>query len=153
MLYKTLVSLIIIELVITISTSLYAQKQIKKETTYYLLDTAMIPPADRMFIAGQEGDIYGYRLTCKCNPRQADVYFTRKMSQNGIILNRLDLLKYKFITLRKLIDIVVKFGRDGQRANEFYFVEPQYGKEDQFILYNVYLTEPHNENPLYDIHK
>lgn len=136
-----------------ISNQLYAQKQIKRDTLYYWVDTAKIPAADRMFVMGQEGDLYGYRLTCQCNRFQSDFYFVRKVNQKALILNRQDLKKYKFITLRTLFEKVIKFGLDEKRENEFCFVVPQYDKEDQFLLYDVFLTVPHNDGIRYDTHK
>ena len=135
---KKKLSIIILLLLTITSKDLLAQKlQIKRDTIYYLVDTIKVPKADRMFLYGEEGDTYGYRLTCQCNTWQSDAFFVRRIDAKGLFLKKADFKKYKFITIRELIAIVVKFGNDNIRNHDFYFAEQQ---EKKFLLYRVYLA-------------
>ena len=120
--------------------TLYAQKNIiKKDTIYYLVDTAATPLKDRMLLVGKEGEFYGYRLTCSCYPWNSDAFFIYGLRQNGITITKQKIDQLKLITLRKLIQIVAKFGVDRVSRNVFYFIERQNGK---YITHQVFLPEP-----------
>lgn len=110
---------------------------VKKDTVYYLIDTTKVPLKDRMFLVGQEGSLYGYRLTCECNLYHEDFIFSRSVDSKFEQIDRKLLKNIKFISLRELIHIAVKYGTDKIDRTVFYFVEVQNKK---YNLYKVRLV-------------
>ncbi len=49
--------------------------QIKRDSIYYLLDTANVPVKDRMFHIESEGPFMFYSLECKCFPYEYRIGF------------------------------------------------------------------------------
>ena len=49
--------------------------QVKRDTIYYLLDTAKVPVKDRMFHFTAEGPAMGYTLACQCFPYGYSIFF------------------------------------------------------------------------------
>jgi hypothetical protein len=127
-------------LIITfLSNMLYAQKNLKKDTVYYLVDTTRIPLKDRMFDIGIEDHFYYYRLTCQCYPWQTDPVFTYVLERKGSLLTNNEQKKLNLISLRGLINIVVEYGLNRKDKKVFYFIEP---KDQSFIMHRVYLMDP-----------
>ncbi|TCO17538.1 hypothetical protein EV200_1161 [Pedobacter psychrotolerans] len=50
-------------------------EKIKRDTIYYLLDTAAIPAKDRIFTFEREGPFKLYVLQCRCYPFFKDISF------------------------------------------------------------------------------
>ena len=136
-------------ILIVMSHHVYAQKSAKRDTVYYLMDTTRTPHNDQIFLNGQEGNLYGYRLTCSCYPKQTDAVFIRRIDQKGIEIAENDLNNYKLLPLRSLLNIVARFGADEIRQHEFYFIEYQ---NKMFIKYQVFLAVPHNQDLLNSVH-
>ncbi|WDF56705.1 hypothetical protein [Mucilaginibacter sp. KACC 22063] len=134
---KLIPGLIFFVAVMLFADSLHAQSAIKKDTVYYLLDTTKTSVKDRMFLVGQEGAYYGYRLTCECGTYNQDVVFTRLVARKGEILTRAQVEKLNFISLRQLIHLVVKYGIDKKKNTVYYFIEPY---EEDFVKYKVFLS-------------
>lgn len=54
--------------------------QLKKDTIYYLLDTAVVPVKDRMFKIEPEGPFMVYQILCKCYPYATSISFLCNIS-------------------------------------------------------------------------
>ena len=128
----------------------YGQEKHKKDTVFYLVDTAKTPTADQMFLAGAEGNIYGFRLNCRCNRWNTDAFFLYPLEEKGVELSQKNINQINFITLRSLIDIVAQFGIDAKRTKVFYFVEPF---NNRYIKHEVFLREAINSETLYGTQK
>ena len=111
----------------------------KKDTGYYLIDTAKIPSKDRMFHVGVEGHAKFYALICKCYPWNLDPVFTYPKARKGNTINKESFNKIKTIELKDLINIAVRYGIEKIDKTVIYFIEPQ-GKE--FIAHEVFLLDP-----------
>lgn len=136
---KIFIRVVLLGLLLIASVQAWAQKEVKKDTIYYLIDTAKVPIKDRMFLTGQEGNFYGYRLTCKCYPYQTDAFFTYLRSRKGTEVTKDDLRLLNTINLRELIRIVVQHGLDQVNKTIFFFIELNGQK---FIQHQVFLSEP-----------
>ncbi|WP_074487611.1 hypothetical protein [Mucilaginibacter polytrichastri] len=129
-----------------ITSALHAQTILKRDTVYYLIDTASVPKNDRMFVVGQEGSIYGYRLTCQCYPWQTDPVFYRRALSKGIISSNIQ--DIKLATLRSLISIAVKFGMDEKNEHVYFFIERL---NEKLIRYEVSLAKPWRQDKSIDM--
>lgn len=120
-----------------------ADAQKKPAVVYYLIDTATVPVADRMFSINTNGKTYQYTLNCSClMPWLTDALFTRFVDDKGVMLSQTQVNRLKLLTLRQLIDIVVKYSVVRKKENIFYFVEK---RAEQLIKYKVVLSEPESE--------
>lgn len=131
-----------------IITNVYAQKNTKRDTVYYLVDTTAVPVKDRMFDIGLEGYIHYYRLMCQCYPWQLNPVFSYVVKRKGTNMSKQEVEKTQFITLQKLIDIAVQYGISKVEKKVFYFIEPS---NNAFIKHEVYLMPPRKPEILYDI--
>jgi hypothetical protein len=127
-----------------------ADAQKKPAAVYYLIDTASVPAADRMFYVYINYNAYEYVLNCHCMmPWLSNAEFLRLISDKGVILSQAQVAQLKLLTLRQLINIVVKYSVVRKKEHTFYFIENRAG---QLIKYKVALREPESEydrEPLY----
>ncbi len=101
--------------------------QIKRDTIYYLLDTAKVPIKDRMFRIEREGPVIGYVLECKCYPYARGIAFyfpiTDKKERK---ISLQEFRKIKTVSIRELIDLALKCLPPGHTdLYKFIFAEPE----------------------------
>jgi hypothetical protein len=117
-----------------------AQKvSLKKDTVYFLVDTAKVPVKDRMFIITKEEQFMYFRLTCKCYPWQMNPMFTYGWEHEGFFLSKKDFNKIRTISISELIEIVAQYGQDKIKKTIFYIIEPD-GKK--WRMHETFLMPP-----------
>jgi hypothetical protein len=134
---------LILLLLILVASFYKADAQKKPVAVYYLIDTASIPAADRIFYIRTNYNTYEYILNCSClMPWLSDATFIRSVNNKGTILTQAQVDKLKLLTLRELIDIIVKYSVVRKKENIFYFIE---NREGRLLKYKVDLREPESE--------
>jgi hypothetical protein len=123
-----------------------ADAQKKTARVYYLIDTARIPAADRMFDFYKYPKAYAYKLNCSClMPWLTDAVFFRTIKDKGTNLSEAEVKQLKLVKLSELISIIVKYSVVRMKGNIYYFIEKN---GNIFIKYKVQLLEPYsNYNP------
>ena len=134
----------LILLLLFLAASFYkADAQKKPASVYYLIDTASIPAADRVFYIRTNYHSYEYILNCSClMPWLSDAIFIRSVDDKGSVLSQKQVNQLKLLTLRQLIDIIVKYSVVRKKENIFYFIE---NREGRLIKYKVALREPESK--------
>lgn len=115
--------------------NLHAQKGGgKKDTVYYLLDTAAIPVKERMFVIEREGNAMVYILKCGCYPSATGIpFFYNIYRKKEEKINLEKFKKIKTVSLIQLIQIGVKcLAPSEEERYEFVFIEPD-GKNMKLI--------------------
>ncbi|WDF56706.1 hypothetical protein [Mucilaginibacter sp. KACC 22063] len=130
-------AIIIFIVLLTIEKMVFAQNHTQKDTVYYLLDTTKTNIKDRMFLHGQEGRSYSYRLFCECAAFHQDAIFTRRASAKGDTLTKEQVNKLPLITLRQFIHIAVQYGIDRIDRKEVFIITPY---KDKFLAHQIYQT-------------
>ena len=126
-------------LILTIQ-SIKAQDRIKKDSIYFLLDTASIPLNSRMFLVEQEANTKGYILLCQCFPKHENAIFFYQINRAKTKFLSKDTFKsLKTISISELIKIVIKFSESEIEEHLFFFIEPD---QKQLKINQVYLAKP-----------
>jgi hypothetical protein len=121
-----------------------AQNQIiKKDTIYYLLDTANTSIKDRMFKIEREGPAMIYQLKCKCYPYSTNItfYFDINHKKEKKIKPQ-EFNNLSTVSISQLIEIAVKLLAPNEKNKyKFMFIEP-IGSEMRLI--DMTLAAPYN---------
>jgi hypothetical protein len=103
--------------------------QVKRDTIYYLLDTAKVPVKDRMFNFTAEGPAMGYTLACQCFPYGYSIFFYYQIADKKE--KRISIQEFrniKTVSITELIDLALKCLPPGNRNQyQFIFAEPEGG--------------------------
>ncbi|MCZ4244563.1 hypothetical protein [Pedobacter punctiformis] len=118
-------------------------KKIKRDTVYYLLDTASVSVKDRMFKIEREESAMMYLLQCKCYPYATNIPFYFDIYKNKKeIISRKEFKKIKTVSIVELIVIALKCLPPANRTDyKFIFIEPD-GKNMR--LTDMVLGAPYN---------
>ncbi|MBB2146599.1 hypothetical protein GM921_13940 [Pedobacter sp. LMG 31464] len=101
--------------------------QAKRDTIYYLLDTAKVPIKDRMFRIESEGPFMFYSLECKCFPYGYGIGFYYQIADKKE--KRISFQKFrqlKTVSVMQLIDLALKcLPPENRNKYQFIFAEPE----------------------------
>jgi len=114
-----------------------AQKIIKKDTIYYLIDTANVPINDRMITIESAKEYKFYSINCPCLNNSIKPIFRCNIT-NQVIMKRSMISSLKFIHLPDLIELVKK--KDNGYFNDnfvIFFIEPYKRK---YIKHRVFFS-------------
>lgn len=124
--------------------------QVKRDTIYYLLDTANVPIKDRMFRIEREGPAMCYILECKCYPYATGISFLFDIvnkKEKRISLEEFS--KIKTVSITELIDFALKCLPPGHRGlYKFIFAEPE---GNLIRLTDMMLWEPYKPEKTYKV--
>ena len=120
--------------------------QVKRDSIYYLLDTANVPIKDRMFHIESEGSFMFYSLECKCFPYEYGIGFYYQIDdkkEKRISLR--EFKKIKTVSITELIDVSLKCLPPGNRNKyQFIFAEPD-GNHFRLTDMKIWIpTKPRN---------
>lgn len=118
--------------------------QVKRDTIYYLLDTAKVPVKDRMFTSEREGPAIGHILRCKCFPYGYSIFFYYPITdkkERRVSLQ--EFRKVRTVSITELIDLSLKCLEPVYRNKyQFIFAEPE-GKNIRLTNMKVWIpSEP-----------
>ncbi len=116
--------------------------QIKRDTIYYLLDTAKVPIKDRMFRIEREGPAMCYILECRCFPYSRGITFLFDIAnKKEKKISFQEFKKLKTVSVTQLIDLAIKcLPPENRNLYKFIFAEPEenYIKLTDMMLYTYY---------------
>lgn len=118
--------------------------QIKRDTIYYLLDTAKVPKKDRMFRIDREGPAMFYSLECKCFPYEYGIGFYYQIKdKKAKSIGLQEFRQLKTVSIVELIDLALKYLPPANRSKyKFIFAEPE-GNHIRLIDMKVWIpTKP-----------
>ncbi len=119
-------------------------EEIKRDTIYYLLDTAAIPAKDRIFTFEREGPFMLYVLQCRCYPFSKDISFFYSIERQKINkkISIEEFSKIKTVPITQLIDVALKcLPRADWTRYKFVFIEPE---GENMRLIDMALATPYN---------
>ncbi|MBB6270796.1 hypothetical protein HDF26_001223 [Pedobacter cryoconitis] len=111
-------------------------KRVEQDTIFYFLDTVAIPANHRVIDIERESQYVGYILRCKCYPLNADPVFYTRVDSYKKIISKEEFNKIKTVSLKKLIEIAVKYAKEKVYSYKFFFIEPA-GKDMKVIKVNL----------------
>lgn len=126
--------------------SVCGQNKAKRDSIYYLLDTAAVPVKDRMFKTEIEQPYKLFVLRCKCYPNGANAAFSTYITQqdNAKYISQEDFHRLKTISLTELIAITANSPKEKGTKHHFFFLEPNGNK---MKITRVYLLPPLKAKP------
>jgi hypothetical protein len=125
------VTKILLPILLFCSLNLFAQNGQKKDTVYYLIDTAKTLKSDRIFSINPYPRFVIYSIYCPCIPSNIGFsfyYSTIKglpdtSLKEPVYINKKDIKRIKFIPLYKLIELACKEQDYITINHEIYFVQ------------------------------
>lgn len=143
-------ALIILSSILILSTASYATGRVeKKDTLYYLADTAKVPLNDRMVDIGIEAPFKYYTIQCECLAynQKPTFYFNYEKDGRGEQLSGTGLGTIRLITLSELISLAKQQGNGFNSQHVVFFIEP-WGSE--YVKHKVMLLKPQKRDPSID---
>jgi hypothetical protein len=135
---------------IFLNTTLKAQlkKPIKKDTIYYLVDTAKTPRLDRVFGIEHSKQFVFYNIYCPCYAVKwkPQFYYVFKGTSNynanlkPVYTTKSKMEKLSFVTLNKLITLSCSEGTNVNSRHNIFFIE--HLPNDQYLVREVKSNAP-----------
>jgi hypothetical protein len=101
-----------------------AQRSIKKDTIYYLLDTLKTPANDRMVTVQKNGNGQFTEIKCPCLKAHGTPQFLSRISKKAL-LTKEKFGVLKLISLPELIQIVSTYDEHFNNKYVMYIIEPK----------------------------
>lgn len=116
--------------------------QLKKDTIYFLFDTAAVPVKDRIFKIEPERPSMVYHIMCSCYPYATSIGFYYNLSSRRETKIKMKAArKIKTVSIIELIEIAMKCqDLNVRKKYEFIFLEPD-GREMR--LTKMFLGRPY----------
>jgi hypothetical protein len=135
---------------ILLNTTLKAQlnKPIKKDTLYYLIDTAKTPKLDRVFEIEHSKQFVFYTINCPCYAVKwkPQFYYVFKGTSNydanlkPVYITKNEMKKLPSVTLYKLITLSCSEGTSVNTRHTIFFIE--HLPNDQYLVREVKSNSP-----------
>jgi hypothetical protein len=126
----------------------FAQSKVKRDTIYYVIDTAKIPVNARMLDIGVEGPYKYYTIQCPCLEYGQRPNFTYRRDVKDKLMTASQLKSIKQVNLISLIQKAKEFTNKAFTSTyAFFFIEPN-GKG--YVIHQVHLATPINQEPIVD---
>jgi hypothetical protein len=142
--------LFIVVFSILLNTTLKAQlnKPIKKDTLYYLIDTAKTPKLDRVFEIENSKQFVFYTIDCPCYAVKwkPQFYYVFKGTSNydanlkPVYITKSEMKKLPFVTLYKLITVSCSEGTSVNKWHTIFFIE--HLPNNQYLVREVKSNSP-----------
>ena len=116
---KNLLFTVIISLIANYA---FANKIIKRDTVFYLLDTTNWAVKDRMWVEGIEGKFRYYILQCPCLQYEAKPTFICRTEEAGEIVSNDFLTDHTLVSLPDLIVKTKKYLKSSNKNSTVFFI-------------------------------
>jgi hypothetical protein len=103
-----------------------------KPNIYFLIDTAKIPPNDRLYKINNTAKYVAFDILCPCFSGQQYPGFMS--NQKPVILSKGNIKKYNFITLKDFLFKICKEKEGIEKNNNIYFVEKIKNKYYMYLV-------------------